>query len=100
MIEQIVKNAGIELASNGMGVSTSARIYARNLWVSQGNELWGKARNPQVNDMIAKMFEVGEIKRKFKLKSGEPAEVRQSGPFFIVGAERRGSYDIIVIQGK
>jgi len=94
----IVKKAGVEIASNGVGVTTGPRIYARKFYAAQGNEEWGRARNAEVNELLAKMFETGTWQKNFRLRSGETAEIRQSGPFFLVGVERRGSHDIIVIQ--
>ncbi len=87
------KVAGIELAKNGMGVSTTARLYVR-----KNNVGWEKAQNDRVNDLIAIMFDGGAPRHRYKLSNGDIAEVRESGGIFLIGAMRRGTYDIIVIQ--
>jgi hypothetical protein len=92
------KTAGIEQAQNGIGVSTSARIYARRYYGSQGNTIWAVARNDKVNDLLAQDFSASEPMHRFKLKSGEIAEIRKSATFVYVAAMRRGTYDIIVLQ--
>jgi len=92
------KIAGIEQAQSGIGVSTSARIYARRFYASQGNSVWAAARNDKVNDLLAQDFTNAEPRHRFKLKSGEIAEIRKSGTFIYVAVMRRGSYDIIVLQ--
>ena len=94
----IYRIAGIERARNGVGVSTSARIYARQFYGSQGNHIWATARNDQLNDLLAGMFASGERKHRFKLKSGEVAEIRKSDIFYFVAVIRGGTNDIIVIQ--
>lgn len=97
---QIVKQAGIELAQNGMGVSTSVRKKIREMWSAKGNTVWEKAPNSKVNDVVAKLFESGEPQTLFRLKSGHIAEIRKTDNFYMVGAKRRGSYDILVIQER
>ena len=92
------KMAGIERAQNGIGVTTSARIFARRYYASQGNNVWATARNDMVNDLLAQDFTNAEPKHRFKLKSGEIAEVRKSGTFFYIAAIRHGAYDILVLQ--
>jgi len=92
------KIAGIELAQNGIGISTSARIYSRQFYSSQGNTIWAAARNDKVNNLLASMFASGQPIHRFKLRSGEIGEIRKSGPFYFVAAMRRGSYDVIILQ--
>jgi hypothetical protein len=92
------KIAGIELAGNGIGVSTSARIYARKYYAGQGNSVWSMARNDKINDLLAGMFSSGNIEHRFKLKSGEIAEISNSNTFYFIAVMRRGNYDIIKIQ--
>lgn len=94
----IFKVSGIEVAKNGIGVSTSARLYARQFYNSQGNTVWAIARNDKINDLLAQDFSAAEPRHRFKLKSGEVAEIRKSGTFIYVAVMRRGSYDIIVLQ--
>lgn len=92
------KLAAIEKAQNGIGVTTSARIFARRYYGSQGNTVWATARNDKINDLLAQDFTNAEPKHRFKLKSGEVAEIRKSGTFFYIAAMRHGSYDILVLQ--
>ena len=92
------KIAGIEQSQGGIGVSTSARIYARKFYASQGNTVWSTARNDKVNDLLAQDFTNSEPMHRFKLKSGEIAEIRKSGTFVYIAAIRRGTYDILVLQ--
>jgi hypothetical protein len=92
------KIAGIEKAKNGIGVSTSARIYARRFYASQGNSVWATARNDKINDLLAQDFAASEPRHRFKLKSGETAEIRKSSTFVYVAVIRQGNYDIIVLQ--
>lgn len=92
------KVAGIEKSQGGIGVSTSARIYARYAYAEQGNTIWATARNDKINDLLGQMFLSAEPRHRFKLKSGEVAEIRKSSMFYFVAAIRGGTYDIIVIQ--
>ena len=98
MISKRHKVAGIEHSQSGIGVSTSARIYARRFYGSQGNTVWAVARNDKVNDLLAQDFSASEPRHRFKLKSGEIAEIRKSSTFVYVAAMRRGTYDIIILQ--
>jgi hypothetical protein len=97
-ISKLQKISGIEQSSSGIGVSTSARIYARKFYGSQGNNIWATARNNKINDLLAGLFASAEPKHRFKLKSGEVAEIRQSDTFYFIAAIRGGRYDIIVLQ--
>ena len=94
----LYKLAGIEKAQNGIGVSTSCRIYARKFYASQGNMIWATARNDKVNDLLAQDFVSANLLHRFKLRSSEIAEIRKSGTFIYVAVMRHGSYDIIVLQ--
>lgn len=99
-ISQRVKIAEIELAQNGMGVTTTARMFARNLWASKGNEVWAKARNDKVNDLLAMDFAKGEPQHLFKLKTGEIAEIRSSTDFVYIAKRMGGSYVILALQAN
>lgn len=92
------KIAEIELAQNGLGVTTTARMYARQYWAGQGNEVWARARNDKVNDWLALDFMRSEPKHLFKLKSGEVAEIRRSTDFSYIAKRMGGSYVIMVLQ--
>jgi len=92
------KTAGIELAQNGVGVTTTARMYARQHWASQGNEIWARERNNKVNDFLAMDFAVSELRHLFKLKDGSIAEVRKSKNFFYIAKRMGGSHVIIKLQ--
>ncbi len=94
----ILKIAGIEQAQNGIGISTSSRIYARRFYGSQGNNIWATASNDKINDLLAQDFVASEPRHRFKLKSKEVAEIRKSSTFIYVAVMRRGTYDIIVLQ--
>ena len=94
----ICKIAGMERAPNGIGVSTSARILARKSYADQGNLIWATARNEQINTLLSTDFASAEPKHRFKLKSGEVAEIRKSATFYYVAAIRGGNYDILVLQ--
>ena len=98
MTSKQYKIAGIEQSQSGIGVSTSARIYARRFYASQGNNIWAVARNDKINDLLAQDFSASEPRHRFKLKSGEIAEIRKSSTFIYVAVMRHGSYDIIVLQ--
>jgi hypothetical protein len=98
MISKRHKIAGIEQSQSGVGVSTSARIYARRFYGSQGNNIWATAPNDKVNDLLAQDFSSSSPMHRFKLKSGEIAEIRKSATFIYVAVMRHGSYDIIVLQ--
>lgn len=92
------KFAGVEQAGNGIGVTTTARIKAREFYASQNNLIWSTARNDKVNDLLASDFMSADPQTRFKLKSGEVAEIRKSGTFYYVAAIRRNTYDILIIQ--
>jgi len=92
------KIAEIELAQNGLGVTTTARMFARAHWAGKGNEVWARARNDKVNDWVAMDFMSSEPKHLFKLKSGEIAEIRKSSDFVYVAKRMGGSYVIMTLQ--
>lgn len=96
----IEKEAGIELSKNGIGVTTTARMAARAYYQSQGNELWAKARNDRINDLLASDFQGATPEHRYLLKSGDVAEVRRSNMFLYIAAMRRGSYDILLIPNS
>lgn len=92
------KIAAIELTSNGIGVSTSARKYVRQM-VPEITQM----RNSELNEKIASDFSKAERLHRFKLRSGEIAEIRKSTNFYYIAVIRgRGTaatrLDIIVIQ--
>lgn len=97
-ISQRQKTAEIELAQNGIGVTTTARMFIRQHWANQGNEIWARARNDKVNDWIAMDFARSEARHLFKLKSGEVAEIRRSNDFVYIAKRMGGSYVIIALQ--
>lgn len=92
------KSAAIEQSQGGIGVTTTARMYARQHWAAQGNTVWAAARNDKVNDWIAMDFQSSEPKHLFKLKSGEIAEIRRSQDFVYISKRTGGSYVIMVMQ--
>jgi len=99
----IYKAAKMEYASNGIGVSGSARDAAKKYYAAQqqggqGNLIWSTAPHDKINDLLAIDFMNAEPRTRFKLKSGEVAEVRKSSIWFYVAVMRRGTYDIIVLQ--
>ncbi len=94
----IYKIAAIEKAQNGIGVSTTARLYARKYYAGQGNNIWAVARNNRINDLLAGMFTNANPVHRFKLKIGRIAEIRKSDTFYFIAAIRGGTYDIISIQ--
>lgn len=97
-ISKRYKVAGVEQASNGVGVTTSARLYARKYFASQGNNIWASSPNDKLNDLLAMNFAGAQPAHRFKLKSGEVAEIRKSENFYFVAKMAGGNYVIIVIQ--
>lgn len=93
-----IKNAEIEKSSLGVGVSTTARIYARKYYSSWGISNIAGMRNADLNDLLAGDFLKAEPRHRFLFKSGEIAEIRKSHSFYYVAVVRSGNYDIIVIQ--
>ena len=93
------KLAAIEPSSFGVGVSTSARIVFRKHYASHGIQNIASMRNADVNDVIASDFLKAEPLHRFRLRSGEIAEIRkaQSGWYYVSKMKPSG-YDIIVIQ--
>ena len=101
----IYKAAKIEYASNGMGVSGTARTTAKKYYAAQqqegqGNLIWSTSNNERINDLLAMDFANAEPRTRFKLKTGEVAEIRKShsSEFYYIAAMRRGTYDILVLQ--
>lgn len=86
----------IEDTSVGVGVSTAARKYWRQMFQSQPHFL---GTNAEINEVIAADYAAAEPIHRFKLKSGEQGEIRKSRSFYFVGVIRQGGrHDVIVIQ--
>jgi hypothetical protein len=88
----------IEMSSANIGVSVTARKYFR-----RANPEFAHMPNAQLNEEIATEFAKATPVYRFKLRSGEIAEVRESmGHFMIAAVRGRGTanvrYDIIVVQ--
>jgi len=95
---KISKLAGIESPSGGggVGISTAVRKYWRQHYQSVPNML---GPNDQINYLIAMDYAGAKPLHRFILRSGEPAEIRQSQRFFYLAAIRQNKrHDIIVIQ--
>jgi hypothetical protein len=92
------KIAAVEKSSLGVGVSTSARIYARKYWASWGMGNMASMRNADLNDVLAGDFLKAEPRHRFRLKSGEIAEIRKSKQFYYIAKMVGNTYSIIVIQ--
>ena len=93
-----IKTAAIEVTQQGVGVSTSARKYIRRMAPNTAH-----MRNAELNEMIAEQFSRGEPVHRFKLRSGELAEIRRTVNMYYIAVIRgRGAtvtrYDIIVVQ--
>lgn len=98
-LSQRQKTAGIEQSRHGVGVSTTARMYARKYYSSWGWSDLASMRNAELNDILAQDFMRAESKHQFKLRSGDMAEIRQSQNMYYVAVNRGGNnYDIIAIQ--
>lgn len=90
--------APMEMSSSNIGVSVTARKYFR-----QANPDFAHMPNAQLNEEIAAEFAKATPIYRFKLKTGEIAEVRESMGHFLIAAIRgRGTesvrYDVIVVQ--
>lgn len=88
----------MEMSSANIGVSVTARKYFR-----RANPAFANMPNAQLNEEIAAEFAKATPVYRFKLRSGEIAEVRESmGHFMIAAVRGRGTtnvrYDIIVVQ--
>jgi len=94
------KRAAIEPSSMGVGVSTSVRKYVRNYYAKQGVDNMASLRNKELNDVVAADFLKASPLHRFKLRSGEVAEIRKSHAFYYIAKVRKGGggYDLIVIQ--
>lgn len=92
-------NAGIEAPSGAtapIGVSTSVRKYWRQHFQAVPGML---GTNDQINYLIATDYAGAAKVHRFRLRSGEPAEIRQSGNFYYVAVIRKNKrHDILVIQ--
>ena len=99
----IYKIAKMQYASNGMGVTDTARKKAKEYYAGQdqggqGNLIWSTSPDDRINDLLTMDFEAAQTEWRFKLKSGEVAEIRKSSTFYYIAAMRRGTYDILVLQ--
>lgn len=83
------KDTGLKI-----GVSTSARIFFRKYF----NIPSMKATNDVINETLAHNYAGGELVHRFKLKSGEIADVKKNGSWYLIGVERMDSLDIIALQ--
>lgn len=87
-----------EVSQSGIGVSVSVRKYVRQYVPNTAH-----MSNAELNEMIANEFAKGEPVHRFRLRSGEIAEIRRSVNFYYVAVMRgRGTadvrYDVIVVQ--
>lgn len=87
-----------EVSKTGVGVSVRARKYVRQYAPNTAH-----MSNAELNEMVAGEFAKGEPVHRFRLRSGEIAEIRRSVNFYYIAVMRgRGTanvrYDIIVIQ--
>ena len=88
-------NAAIEASKSGVGITTTVRLYFRkNISWSQG------LNNQMLNDTVAFDFQKAKPIYRFKLKSGEIAELRQSGSnmYYVAKILSGGQYVIIAVQ--
>ncbi len=88
----------MEVSSSNVGVSVTARKYFRRV-----NPEFAHMPNAQLNEEIAAEFAKATPVYRFKLRSGEIAEIRESmGHFMIAVMRGRGTsnvrYDVIVVQ--
>lgn len=96
---KIYKSSAVqEVSQSGIGVSVRVRKHVRQ-YVPNAAHM----ANAELNEMIANEFAKGEPVHRFKLRSGEIAEIRRSTNFYYIAVMRgRGTanvrYDIIVIQ--
>lgn len=84
--------------SVGIGVSRSAREHWQRLF---GNDPRMQGSKREINEVIARDYAAAgdNVVTRFKLRSGEKAEIRKSQSFYYVAAIRpNGQHDIIVIQ--
>ena len=75
--------APIELSSSGVGVTVSVRKYFR-----QANPTYTHMPNAELNEEIASEWSGATPIHRFKLRSGEIAEVRESSGHFLIAAMR------------
>lgn len=90
--------AAMERSSSGIGVSTTVRKYLRKFYQSWGWEDMAHMRNKDLNEIVAQDFMQAQVVHRFKLKTGEVAEIRKSKNMYYVAAIRGSSYDILVVQ--
>lgn len=94
-----VKVAAVaEMSKSGVGVGSKVRMYFR-----QSMPDLAGVPNAELNEHIAGWFASGEPMHRFKLRSGEIAEIRKAqNVFFIAVIRGRGEvgvrYDIIAVQ--
>lgn len=94
------KIAGLETSSFGVKISTSARIAFRKYYSSWGMNNVASMRNADLNDVIASDFLNAEPQHRFRLRSGEIAEIRKSpkSQWYYVAKMESAGYSIIIIQ--
>jgi hypothetical protein len=94
----ISKRAAIEVPSGGGGIGISTAV--RKFWRQHFQSVPGMmGPNDQINYLIAMDYSGATPLHRFILRSGEPAEIRQSQKFYYVSAIRRNKrHDIIIIQ--
>lgn len=91
-------SAVAEMTQSGIGVGTGVRLYFRKS-VPQAAGL----NNAELNEFIASLFTQSEPVHRFKLRSGEIAEIRKGQSLYFVSVIRSGDgsgvrFDIIAIQ--
>lgn len=83
--------------SAGVGVSRTAREYWQRLFANDP-KMQGM-RKQDIHEIMAWDYANAEPLSRFKLRSGEKAEIRKSKSFYFVAAVRQnGQHDIIVLQ--
>ena len=92
------------MSSFGVGVSTTVRMYYRQYYAQRDVRVM-QMRNAQLNEVIASDFLGAERIHRFKLRSGEIADIRKDSRFYMIGVVRgRGTtetrLDVIVIQPR
>lgn len=97
MRHDIYKCGNFTPTSIGVGVSRSAREYWQQLFANDP-KMQG-LRKGDIHEIMAWDYANAEPLSRFKLRSGEKAEIRKSKSFYFVAAIRQnGQHDIIVLQ--
>lgn len=86
----------------GIGISVAARKYIRAYYRQQGVDAM-QMNNKKLNEVIAADFASANPLHRFRLRSGEIAEIRKSHDFVYIAAIRgRGTaasqFDVIFVQ--